>query len=44
MRAALDSYLALRPRLAAERGMRLDEDVAAQVLGVLGHHQGERPA
>ena len=37
--AALDCYLALRPRLAAERGMPLAEPVARQVLGVLrpGH-------
>lgn len=43
MRAALDSYVALRPRLAAERGMPLDEQVATQVLGVIRHDQGERP-
>ncbi len=33
--AAVDSYLALRPRLAAERGMPLAEPLAQQVLGVL---------
>jgi|SRR5215207_4986694 len=33
--AAVDSYLALRPRLAAERGMPLAEQLARQVLGVL---------
>src|SRR5918994_137482 len=33
--AAVDSYLALRPRLAAERNMPLAEEVAQQVLGVL---------
>ena len=33
--AALDSYLALRPRLAAERGMPLADQLAQQVLEVL---------
>jgi len=33
--AALDSYLALRPRLAAERGMPLADALAHQVIGVL---------
>lgn len=35
MSAAVDSYLALRPRLVAERGMPLAEQLAQQVLGVL---------
>ena len=43
IRAALDSYLALRPRLAAERGMPLAEPVAKQVLGVLRPGHGGRP-
>jgi predicted nucleotidyltransferase len=38
--AALDSYLALRPRLAAERNMPLAEEVAQQVLGVLRPGRG----
>ena len=33
--AAVDSYLALRPRLAAERGMPLADQLAQQVLEVL---------
>jgi predicted nucleotidyltransferase len=33
--AAIESYVALRPRLAAERGMPLADDLAAQVLPVL---------
>src|SRR5688500_12017023 len=33
--AAVDSYLALRPRLAARRNMPLADEVAQQVLGVL---------
>ncbi len=33
--AALDSYLKLRPRLAAECGMPLTEDLAAEVLPLL---------
>jgi predicted nucleotidyltransferase len=36
LRAALDSYVALRPRLAAERGMPLADQLAAQVLAVIG--------
>ena len=39
IRAALDSYLALRPRLAAERGMPLADPLAEQVLAVLRHHE-----
>jgi predicted nucleotidyltransferase len=35
LHAALDSYVAVRRRLAAERGMPLNDAVAAQVLGVL---------
>ena len=35
LRAALNSYLALRPWLAADRGMPLAEDLAAQMLAVL---------
>jgi predicted nucleotidyltransferase len=35
LQAALDSYVALRPRLAAERGMPLAEELAAQVLAVI---------
>ena len=35
LRAALDSYLALRPQLAAERRMPLAEPLATQVLEVL---------
>ena len=34
-RVALSGYVELRPRLAAERGMPLAEDLAAQVLAVL---------
>ena len=33
--ATIASYVALRPRLAAERGMPLADDLAAQVLPVL---------
>ena len=43
IRAALDSYLILRPRLAAERGMPLAEQLAEQVLGVLRAGHGARP-
>ena len=45
VREAVDSYLALRPRLAAERGMPLAEQVAEQVLGVIrpGHGAAPRP-
>ena len=35
LNAAIASYVALRPRLAAERGMPLADDLAAQVLPVL---------
>ena len=35
LQAAIASYVALRPRLAAERGMPLADDLAAQVLPVL---------
>jgi hypothetical protein len=35
LKAAIASYVALRPRLAAERGMPLADDLAAQVLPVL---------
>jgi predicted nucleotidyltransferase len=35
LRAAVDSYVAVRARLAAERGMPLAEELAAQVLAVL---------
>ncbi len=41
--AAIDSYLALRPRLAAERGMPLAEQLAQQVLGVLRPIAAHRP-
>ena len=34
MGAAVDSYLGLRPQLAAERGMPLAEPLAQQVLEV----------
>jgi hypothetical protein len=43
MRAAMDSYLELRPQLAAERGMPLAEQVVTQVLEVLRPGKGERP-
>jgi predicted nucleotidyltransferase len=36
LRAALDGYRGLRLRLAAERGMPLADELAAQVLAVLG--------
>jgi predicted nucleotidyltransferase len=35
LQATIASYVALRPRLAAERGMPLADDLAAQVLPVL---------
>ena len=35
LKATIASYVALRPRLAAERGMPLADDLAAQVLPVL---------
>ena len=38
--AAVDSYLALRPRLAAERGMPLADQLAQQVLDVLRPGRG----
>jgi hypothetical protein len=38
--AAPDSYLALRPRLAAERNMPLAEEVAQPILGVLRAGRG----
>jgi hypothetical protein len=38
--AAPDSYLALRPRLAAERNMPLAEEVAQPILGVLWAGRG----
>jgi predicted nucleotidyltransferase len=41
--AAVDSYLALRPRLAAERSMPLAEQLAQQVLGVLRPDAAHRP-
>ena len=40
--AAVDSYLALRPRLAAERSMPLAEPLAQQVLGVLRPNAAHR--
>jgi hypothetical protein len=36
LRAALDDYVELRARLARERGMALNDELARQVLGVLG--------
>ena len=42
--AAVDSYIALRPRLAAERKMPLAEELAQQVLGVLRPGRGTPPS
>jgi hypothetical protein len=42
--AAVDSYIALRPRLAAERTMPLAEELAQQVLGVLRPGRGTPPS